>query len=424
MAHQVHFGRLDITSPASLDFSGGGGERQLRIQGKIAETDLATVKYIRDELVSMAQSGVYVPFRYDGDSTFDGYVYLTDSSVDIARYSMGGFNYSLDMEYLGKVGEVVKESVLTGKLLDNAHSITSTSQQFHSPPGNHYNYFHQSNPTDGTRVAGDLTTTTASDTVTMRIKRDSSLRGNNAQFHVDPADFYKGSVRITTDSKVRNGLASPNVSSGAILENGIVKIRVGSNLTQSRIVSYLWDTTSYGSEVEWAVHRGTPSGSHQLSTEFRGWKTIQILRNTPELGIIRLTSHYQASGQDRLTLDISLRRGAHHASLILNQSPISSRLNISLSEDPSSDADTATGYIKAGAVDGDGNKWLLGSPSAFTEDLVRGLIYPTTGGTQFKAFIGYELYESDLSVFSHNSGNSVRDQYLDNVSEYCKVVKA
>ena len=31
----------------------------------------------------MAQSGVYVPFRYDGDSTFDGFVYLTDSSVDI-----------------------------------------------------------------------------------------------------------------------------------------------------------------------------------------------------------------------------------------------------------------------------------------------------------------------------------------------------
>jgi len=314
--------------------------------------------------------------------------------------------------------------VLTGKLLDNAHSITSTSQQFHSPPGNHYNYFHQSNPTDGTRVAGDLTTATASDTVTMRIKRDNNLRGSNAQFHVDPADFYKGSVRITTDSQVRNGLASPNVSAGAILENGIVKIRVGSNTTQSRIVSYLWDTTSYGSETEWAIHRGTPSGSNQLATEFRGWKTIQILRNTPELGIIRLTSHYQASGQDRLTLDISLRRGAHHASLILNQSPISSRLNISLSEDPSSDADTATGYIKAGAVDDDGNKWLLGSPSSFTEDLVRGLIYPTSGGTQFKAFIGYELYESDLSVFSQNTGDSVRDQYLDNVSEYCKVVKA
>ena len=38
MAHQVHIGRLDITSPASLDFSGGGGSRDLRIYVKIAET--------------------------------------------------------------------------------------------------------------------------------------------------------------------------------------------------------------------------------------------------------------------------------------------------------------------------------------------------------------------------------------------------
>ena len=424
MAHQVHIGRLDITSPASLDFSGGGGDRQLRIQGKIAETDLDTVKYIRDELVSMAQAGVYVPFRYDGDSTFDGYVYLTDSSVDIARYSMGGFNYSLDMEYLGKVGEVVKESVLTGKLLDNAHSITSTSQQFHSPPGNHYNYFHQSNPTDGTRTAGDLTSSTVTDTVTMRIKRDNSLRGTNAQFHVNPSDFYKGSVRITTDSQVRNGTNSPNVPNGAVIENGIMKIVVGSESNESRIQSLLWDTSSYGSELEWAIHRSTPDSGVQLATEYRGWKTIQILRNTPELGIIRLTSYYQASGQDRLTLDISLRRGAHHASLILNQSPITARLNISPSTAPDTSAVSQTGYIEAGAVDDDGNKWLLGSPSAFTEDLTRGLIYPTTGGTQLKAFIGYELYESDTTVVSHNTGDSVRDQYIDNVSEYCKVVRA
>jgi len=424
VAHQAHIGRLDFTSPSSLDFSGGGGERQLRIQGTLAESDLATAKYIRDELISIAQSGYYVPFTYDGDSTFDGYVHVTDSSIDIARYSLGGINYSIDMEYLGKVGEVVKESVLTGKLLDNAHSITSTSQQFHSPPGGHYNYYHQSNPTDGTRTAGDLTSSTVTDTVTMRIKRDNSLRGSNAQFHVDPADFYKGSVRITTDSQIRNGLNSPNVPAGAVIENGLIKIVVGSESNESRIQSLLWDTASYGSELEWAIHRSTPDSGVKLATEYRGWKTIQILRNTPELGIIRLTSYYQASGQDRLTLDISLRRGAHHASLILNQSPITARLNISPSTAPDTSAVSQTGYIEAGAVDDDGNKWLLGSPSAFTEDLTRGLIYPTTGGTQLKAFIGYELYESDATVVSHNTGDSVRDQYIDNVSEYCKVVRA
>ena len=52
------------------------------------------------------------------------------------------------------------------------------------------------------------------------------------------------------------------------------------------------------------------------------------------------------------------------------------------------------------------------------------MIYPTTGGTQFKTFIGYEYYQSNGSVNSADTGDSVRDQYLDNVSEYCKVVKA
>lgn len=422
MANQVHIGRLSLTSPSGLDIGGGAGDRQLSISGKLAETNLATAKYARDELISMAQSGVYVPFRYDGDSTLDGFVYVTDSSVDIARYTLGGINYQISMEYLGKVGEVVKESVMTGKLIDNSHSITSTTNQFHVPPANHYNYFHENDPTDGTRVAGDLTTTATGDTVTMRIKTANNLRGKNAQYHVNPSDFYKGGVMITTDSKIRCGNNSPNVPAGAIIENGLLKITVGSTNNQSRITTRLWDTNSYASEQEWAIHRGTPSG--QLATEYQGWKTIQILRNTPELGIIRLTSNYQTSGQDRLTLDIALRRGAHHASVILNQSPKTSRLNISTSSAPSSSAASGTGYIKAGAVDTDGNKWLLGSPQTFTTDAAKGLIYPTTGGTQLKAFIGYEYYQSGGSVNGADTGDSVRDQYLDNVSEYCKVVRA
>lgn len=424
MANQVHIGRLSLTSPSGLDVSGGRGDRNLRISGKLAETNMATAKYARDELISMAQSGVYVPFRYDGDSTLDGFVYVTDSSIDIARYTLGGINYSIDMEYLGKVGEVVKESVMTGKLIDNSHSITSTTNQFHVPPANHYNYFHENDPTDGTRVAADLTTTSTSDTVTMRLKTSNNLRGKNAQFHVNPIDFFKGAVKITTDSKERCGMNSPNTPADAVIENGLLKITIGSTNNQSRITTRFWDTTSYGSEQEWAIHRGTPTSGNQLATEYQGWNTIQILRNTPELGIIRLTSNYQTSGQDRLTLDIALRRGAHHASVILNQSPKTSRLNISTSAAPTDSAASGTGYIKAGAVDTDGNKWLLGSPQTFTTDAARGLIYPTTGGTQLKVFLGYEYYQSGGSVNGADTGDSVRDQYLDNVSEYCKVVKA
>jgi hypothetical protein len=424
MANQVHIGRLSFTSPASLDFSGGGGQRDLSLSGKLAETNIAEAKYIRDELIAMAQSMQYVPFRYDGDSSFDGFVYVTDSSVDIARYTLGGINYQISMEYMGKVGEIVKESVMTGKLIDNNHSITSTTNQFHVPPANHYNYFHESDPTNGTRLASDQTTTSSSDTVSLQLKTSNNLRQKNAQYHVNPADFYKGAVRIITDSKLRQGLNSPNTPAGAIIENGILKIVIGSSANQSRFTTSIWDATSFASEQEYAVHRGTPTSGQQLATEYQGWKSIQILRNMPELCIIRCTSNFQSSGQDRLTMDISLRRGAHHASIIFNQSPKTSRLNLSVSSAPGSSASSATGYIKAGANDSDGNKFIFGSPVTFTSDLTRGLIHPTTGGTQFKTFVGYELAQTNGSINSGDAADSVRDQYLDNVSEYCKIIKA
>ena len=81
----------------------------------------------------------------------------------------------------------------------------------------------------------------------MRIKRDNNLRGKNAQYHVNPEDFYKGAVRITTDSRIRNGLNSPNTSANAVIENGLLKITIGSSTAQSRITTQMWDTTSYGS---------------------------------------------------------------------------------------------------------------------------------------------------------------------------------
>jgi|TARA_B100001094_G_scaffold333224_1_gene409625 hypothetical protein len=421
MANQVHIGRVSLTSPSQLGFEGSGGNRTLNISGKLAETNLETAKYIRDELVSMAQSGYYVPFEYDGDSSFNGFVEVSSSNIDISRYSIGGINYSVDMKYLGKVGEVVKESVITGKLLDNDHGITSTTQQFHTPPANHYNYYHTSNPESNVRVAADLTTTNTQDSVNLYFKTSQNLRTENAQFHVNTSDFYKGAVKITTNNLTRNGLNSPNNPGNSVIENGIMRIVIGNQPTQSRFTTYIWDQSAYQSDYEYSIHRGTPTSGQQLSTEFRGWNTIQVLRNLPELGIIRLTSNYEADGQGRLTVDISLRRGAHHASVIINQSPAVSRLNLGLSS--ATAMTSSTGYLKKTSLDVDGNKVIFGSPSTFSSDTTRGLIYPSAAGTQFKAFVGYEFYNQDGTLSTHNESDNVRDQYLDNVSEYCRVIK-
>lgn len=455
MANQVHIGQLSITSPSDLSLSSTDGGRQLNLNGSIGGTAVTIehIKYIRDELVSLAAYGLVVPFRYDGDSTYDGYVRVQSSSVNTTRYSLGGFRYSVQFEYLGRSGEIQFESRFTGALLDNDHSITSTTNQFHVPPSNHYNYFHTGQPTDGTRISKDLTSSSSGATTTLRIKTDNNLRDQNATYHVEPSDYYKGAVRISTGTylsgfnvdtdnsdnvtgavtfdtpalEVRCGLFSKNKPSNLILENGLIKIEFSASTTQALFTSYIYDVADYQSSKTWAFSRGAPSGSDQLGTNWQGWRTMQILKNHPECATVRCTTYLNADSKDgRLVVDFTLRRGAHHVSIVANQFT-ASRYNLSLATASGTNASTGTGYIFDGtASPEDGNKWIMGSPESASNslnfDLPREMMYKN--GAQLKAFIGYELAQENGSINSADTRDSIRDQYLDNVYEYQKIIKS
>ena len=439
MANQVHIGRLDITSPGTLNFQSSDGGRGLAIQGRIGgiEATLDHVKYIRDELVSLAAYGLVVPFRYDGDSSYDGYVRINSSSVSTNRYTRAGFSYSVDFEYLGRSGEIQFESRFTGALLDNDLDITSTSNQHHAPPGNSYNYYHPGQPTDGTRVASDLTSTSSGATTTLRLKTDSDVRDFNATYHVEPGDYYKGSCRVstgtfstgtgTTGLEVKNGLFSSNKPGQLVLENGLIKLIFSSSTTRAGFTSYIFDVSDYQSSKDWAFSRGEPTGSSQLGDDWQGWQTMQILKNHPECATVRLTTYLNSDSKDgRLVVDFSLRRGSHHVSIVANQFT-ASRFNLSLETASGTNASSGTGYIYDGSSSPeDGNKWILGSPesasSSLNFDATREMMYKS--GAQMKAFLGYQLAQEDASINTGDTLNSVRDQYLDNVYEYQKIIKA
>ena len=341
MANKIHIGRLSFTSPGSISFSSSDGGRNLSLSGKIGaeEITLDHIKYIRDELVSIASYGITVPFRYDGDSTYDGYVKVLQSSVNTTRYQRGGFNYQVEFEYLGRSGEIVFESRFTGALLDNDHSVTSTTNQFHAPPGNHYNYYNPSEPTDGTRLANDETSTVTGATTTLRLKTDSNLRSANSIYHVEPADFYKGGCLIKTgtynsgftstnnvqtfsdtNNEIRNGLFSTNNPTTLTIENGLIKIQFNASTTKALFTSYIYDVADYQSSKDWVFSKGTPTGSNQLGNNWQGWSTMQILKNLPECATVRCTTYLNADSKDgRLVVDFTLRRGSHHVSIVANQ---------------------------------------------------------------------------------------------------------
>jgi len=448
MANKIHIGRLSFTSPGSISLASSDGGRQLSLSGKIGgeEITLDHIKYIRDELVSIASYGITVPFRYDGDSSYDGYVKVISSSVNTTRYVRGGFVYNVEFEYLGRSGEIVFESRFTGALLDNDHSVTSTTNQFHAPPGNHYNYYNSSEPTDGTRLAKDETSTATGATTTLRLKTDNNLRTANSTYHVEPSDFYKGGCLIKTgtydsgftssnnvqtmsdtNNEIRCGLFSTNKPTSLTLENGLIKLVFSNSTTQAKFTSYIFDVSDYQSSKDWVFSKDAPSGSNQLGTNWKGWRTMQILKNHPECATVRCTTYLNADSKDgRLVVDFTLRRGSHHVSIVAN-SYTSSRFNLSMDTASGTNASTGTGYIYDGVGSPeDGNKWLLGSPdsaaSSLAFDVAREMMYKT--GAQMKAYIGYELAQENGSINAADARDSIRDQYFDNVYEYQKLVKS
>ena len=118
--------------------------------------------------------------------------------------------------------------------------------------------------------------------------------------------------------------------------------------------------------------------------------------------------------------------------MIANQYTSGTPLNISLATAPSTNASAsniASGYLVDGtASPEDNNSWILGSPhqlvttSSITE---RGMIQKSGSGSSFSAMIGYILRDGTTgNPLGHNDADSVFKQYIDNVNENQRTIKA
>ena len=415
--HQVTIGHLSFTSPGQLTYTGGSQERSYQISGVLAHTDSNSLdldenKYIRDELISMSNSDTVYPFTYTGDTTLKGFVKVSSASVDIARYGGAGMQYSIDLQWLGNPGEMRFESQFSGALIDNDHSVTSTDSQFFAPPAGAFSVHIPAVGTGTAPAQEDRTAEYGSGTSTIKFFSGSNLRNNNIEFECNPDDYLKGAVKISTNSKVRNGTYSTNLNvDTAVLENGLVKFELTNSNTQSRFSTSLWESDDWRSVKEFAISKGSSQ------TEWRGWNTVQIIKNYAECGTLRFTSQANTDGSGRLIFDVSLRRGSRYFSLVVSSYGTADEIHI---ERTTAEASTAgTGYIVATSNDSEGNKFILGSPNTITNDLTNGGIHLTA--TQMKAFVGYVLDGS--SATGQNTADNIRDAYLDFVYEYVRTIR-
>lgn len=412
--HQIKIGRLTILSPSSLNFSGGAGDvnKEISLDGMLAVDSLEDAKYYRDELISMSRANCPIAFTYTGDVTLKGYCTLESASVDIDRYTLGGISYSLDLKWLGNPGEVNLESHFSGALIENDHSITSTTQQMHSPPRQHYAYYHTGTLTNTSREHYENQTT--------YIKTGSNLRNSNASWNCEPENYYEGSVEIYAKDyhdilRLKAGRDCYNKPTDAIIQNGMIKLVVlGDDTSQCRFTTYIYDPdlNDYSSAQTWAI------SATNSETEWQSWQSIQILKNEPQIATIRLTTHFNEDTRDgRLVFDVTLKRGSRHLEFVASQWT-SQQLNIKTTAALAGTNDT--GYVIATSSDNQGNKYIIGSPSTYTADTTN-LGIEVSGTTAVKGFIGAEV---GTGASGSNTADSIRDQYLDSIFETVRVVKS
>lgn len=418
MANTITIGRMSFTSPATFSIAAvptnqrNSMDRTSTMSGRFVASSVTEAKLLRDELISMANSNLLLPLTYTGDTTFEGFCKLQSASINHAKLATGVLDYSITILVQGRTSEMLFESNMSGALLTNSHSLTTsdtTYGPFHALPVNAYSYDHENAPTGVQRATEEGNVT---------LFYGSNIRDKAAQWLVEPANFYKGACKVYINNTLRTGYLAPNYPTGVLLTNGIIRLTSGSTTDESRFTLEFYDNGSWTSSREISFNSGSST------TDWNLWKTAQIIRNEPQECVVRFTSYSSDdNGDGRLTVDATIKRGAHHISFVANQGPTASRaaasrINLQVTANGGTFANS-TGYMAESSADASGQKLIVGSPQGYTADTTNKLIHLSTA--QFKTFVGYVYGTSPLA---HDTADAVRDQYLESVYENVRLVRA
>ena len=414
MANTFTIGRLSFTSPRALAESSipsdgkNSLERNISINGTLVANSLADAKNIRDELISISNSNLIVPFTYEGDSTYGGYCQVDSADVNTQHlFGKGLFKYSLNLRIKGRAGETSFESNLTGSLLTNAHSYSSSNNYgpTHALPVNAYNYAHSQTPTTHSRSSKDGT---------VYLFTDQNLRSSEANWQVAPENYYKGGCKITIDNYVKNGFLTKDNPNAVVIDNGLVQVTSGSVTDESRLNLKFYDNGEFVSAREVSFSMGSSL------TEWNKWQSVQILRNDAEEASIRLVTYSEAAGDGRLTVDLTMRRGMHHVSFVATQSgtanrSATSRINLKL-QDINTVTTNSKGFTE-NSIDSDGQKFFVKSPQGITASASDRTMH--IAAAQFKGILGY-IYGAD----AFNGEDAIFEQYMESTYEQVRLVRS
>lgn len=372
------------------------GDLSVMVKGQESSPPLTTLQLEQRREDMLGLVGEFVPVTFTSKDRLNGFYRVAGAKAEFAHYqdaNVLALDWTLDLDRAGTESEVDQESRLSGPLTRNT-THAATGERWLAPPLGHYGFWTASTaPTAVSRTGADGA-----------ILVWRGVPAVNPRWGTTPAGALAGRVRfMDANGSERSGSNFTPAATGWELQNGLVRVKVTGpgELDVSAYTGGGWRSKL------WTISDGSSLGLPTSCT---------LLRNNLENAVVRLL-WASTSAPGRLTLDVTLRRGSRFAELYLRRS-VAATLSVTRSAIEAATA--GTGYVRATANDGDGNRYVLGSALAFTNDLVNGGISKAATAT-LDVFIGAAAGGS--GAVAGDQPDHLRDQYLGSPNELVTPVR-
>jgi hypothetical protein len=322
-----------------------------------------------------------VPFTWSEDANFDGF--YTDLDVEVsdvpAMYAAWNVPFLVRMRRVGGYSAPQFEWIVQQMLRTNSHGITVVAGSY---PGGQYAVPSSAVELNTGGSAYAYSRTSADGALT--VMSANRLVGSTlfAAYFLPPASRYLGMCQLEVSyGGTYYPVMGSQIPASATwrLSNGLVRVSLtGATIAVSPYDGSQWDASA-------TFQMGATSAAQTITSI----STPRIIRNTPELVVLRLsaaTSVGLSSGSQ--TIDISIFAGTRHVE-VAYYSTAQADWYV---EPTSSTASTAlTGGLRATSTDADGNRFLLAGPAAQTNNLATGRLKLSSTANAFNFMIGHEV---------------------------------
>lgn len=384
-------GQVSLGDPADVQLAGAG----IMFAGTVTHlTSLADAQALRAQIVGLQSDDdePIVPVTWTEDPTIDGYYRVVDATADLGEASLCEFvlDWSVQVERVHGHQAAAVDSILSTVLVPTTPAIGTVTAQ------DNLFYAIQGDALDWSpgQAGGTVTSVLTATGFLARRRGGHSISANYYPgWAVRPASYYQGACTIEANANFRPVVGDvpgwDNLATSARaqwrMSNGLMRVSTDPvSFTQLLRFSH-WDGTQWDPEKTFRI---TCDGVDMVLSAPR------IVRNTPEVCIMRFVHGGSLLTFGRITCDVEIRRGARGA---MFRFTADIPKQFAVIDDVGASYTAVTNGMRETANSAGGNRYWMTMAQAYTATLGTGVLTSNSALPRCQLGIGAEVPGGSLN---------------------------